>query len=161
MFRFASGNLDCIFNSRTTRCALQVTSPGLFVFIVAFGGGQGKLQGGRHTLVLDRHNELRLLWDPGGRVAAWGQAELQGGRGVSDLPCASTWAGVWTALWAGPIYQHPLTREQYYKYTGRCNWNDIRVGSGEPGTAASSPTSALNPNPIFMLFLFQHTCACI
>ena len=42
MFTSAWCNLACIFSSSTVRCALQVTSSELLVFIVAFGTGQGK-----------------------------------------------------------------------------------------------------------------------
>ena len=84
------------------RCSLHVTSSELVRFMVAFGDGQQKFQQGRRPSVFYQHNELRLLWDPGGKVAAWGQAAFQGGRGVRDPSCMPPWAGTWAIImgWA-------------------------------------------------------------
>ena len=140
MLSFAGGKMVCIPHYTTSRCALQVTSSELLMLIVTLGGRQGTFQGGRHKSALDRHKELRLPWDPGGAVAAWGQAELQGGRGVSDLPLYIDMGHVWTVIWAWPVCQQPLTQKHHYKYARCCNWEGIQDGSGTAGGEPSPPT---------------------
>jgi hypothetical protein len=110
--------------------------------------------GERHLTGLDRHMVLRLLWDPGGAAAAWGQAAFQGGRGVRDPSYMSSWAGTWAVLMGLTTRQQPVYRNRTINGQSESGDNIQKDHGGEQ--ALSLPVPCFSEFPILATLFFPN-----